>query len=153
MRDRAARPRPEGRGGRPAAARLLRAAAVLFAVMLFSGVPRAAAAQASERTVRLAIMDVSDSTFSFDASNLRWIKAGERGMAVDPKRRDALVARFDIVRVENGRATALITGATTELTTDHVVVMEVPIRPWYRSSLFWSGALMGGLLGGLIGSF
>ena len=118
----------------------------------FLAAPAAARAQASERTVRLTIIGVSDSTFSFDASNLRWIKAGERGMAVDPKRRDALVARFDVLHVENGRATALITGATTDLTTDHVVVMEVPVKPWYRSSLFWAGTMAGALLGALLGS-
>lgn len=153
MSQRATATRSAPRRWRSAGTGLARAAAALLAVLLFAGSPRAAAAQTSERTVRLAIMEVSDSTFSFDASNLRWIKPGERGMAVDPKRRDALVARFDVLRVQNGRATALITGATTDLTTDHVVVMEVPVRPWYRSTLFWGGAALGTLMGAILRSF
>jgi len=131
--------------------RMSRAAAVVVALLLLA-VARPARAQASDRTVRLTIVEVSDSTFSFDATNLKWVKPGERGMAVDPKRRDALVARFDVLRVDHGRAIALITGATTDVTTDHVVVLEVPIRPWYRSTLFWSGAMLGTLLGALLGS-
>ena len=127
------------------------AATVVLALALLA-MPRAARAQTSERTVRLTIMEVGDSTFSFDASNLRWVKPGERGMAVDPKRRDALVARFDVLRVDHGRATALITGATTDVTTDHVVVLEVPMRPWYRSTLFWGGAMVGAVVGALLGS-
>ena len=131
------------------------AAAIVGAllVLLLSMAPRAAQAQVSERTVRLTITEVGDSTFSFDAANLRWIKPGARGMAVDPKRRDALVARFAVLRVANGRATAVITGETTELSPEHVVVMEAPIRPWYRSSLFWGGATFGMLLGVLARSF
>ena len=145
---------PRGKPARDSSAgiALWRTAAFLFAALLFVA-PRSGRAQAPERTVRLTIVEVGDSTFAFDASNIRWIKPGERGMAVDPKRRDALVARFDVVRVEGGRATALITGATTELSTDHVVVLEVPVRPWYRSSLFWGGAMVGTLLGALVGSF
>ena len=138
-------------GGRSVAGHAAAIVGALLALLL-TFAPRATHAQASERTVRLTIMQVSDSTFAFDAANLRWIKPGERGMAVDPKRRDALVARFDVLRVENGRAIALITGATTELTTDHVVVLEVPFKPWYRSSLFWSGTIVGALLGALAGS-
>ena len=102
--------------------------------------------------MRLTIMEVSDSTFSFNASNLRWIKPGERGIAVDPQRRDALVARFDVLRVENGRAIGLITGATTELTTDHVVLLEVPVRPWYHNPLFWAGAMAGTFFGAIVRS-
>ena len=145
--------RLERRRGRSAAARLLRAAGVLGAALMLAAAPRAARAQASDRTVRLTIMEVGDSTFSFNAANLRWVKAGARGIAVDPQRRDALVARFDVLHVENGRATALITGATTVVTTDHVAVMEVPIRPWYHSTLFWAGAMAGTLVGAILGSF
>lgn len=132
--------------------RPVRHALVLLAVAMLALSPRAASAQMLERTVRLAILEVGDSTFSFDAGNLRWVKPGERGMAVDPKRRDALVARFAVLHVDAGRATALITGETTRLSAEHVVVLEVPIRPWYRSSLFWSGALLGALAGLAAGS-
>lgn len=150
------RPAGEGRGhlrGPRRPSRLARVGAAAMVVLLaLVAAPRAAAAQSSEHSVRLSIVEVGDSTFSFDATNLRWIKPGERGMAVDPRRRDALVARFDVLRVEKGRATALITGATTELTTDHVVVLEVPPSPWYRSTLFWSGTAAGALFGALLRS-
>ena len=131
------------------ARRLMRLARFAAGFMLLASAPRAVRAQVLERTVRLSILEVGDSTFSFDAGNLRWVKPGERGMAVDPKRRDALVARFFVLQVDAGKATALITGETTRLTPEHVVVLEVPIRPWYRSTLFWSGAVLGAL-GGLI---
>lgn len=140
------------RSGASVAARLLRASGLLLAALLFAAAPRAASAQTSDRTVRLTIMEVGDSTFSFNAANLRWIKPGARGIAVDPQRRDALVARFDVLHVENGRATALITGATTLVTTDHVVLLEVPVRPWYHSTLFWAGAMAGTLVGAMLGS-
>jgi hypothetical protein len=147
MSDRAP-PRP----GRATARRIWRLAAVVLAAALLGLAPRLVSGQVLERTVRLAIIEVSDSTFSFDAGNLRWVKPGERGMAVDPKRRDALVARFSVLQVEAGKATALITGETTRLTPDHVVVLEVPVRPWYRSTLFWSGAVLGALGGLIVGS-
>ena len=137
---------------RGAARRVGRLTAGLVAAALLALAPRPAGAQVLERTVRLAIIEVGDSTFSFDAGNLRWVKPGERGMAVDPKRRDALVARFSVLEVDAGKATALITGETTRLTPDHVVVLEVPIRPWYRSTLFWSGAVLGALGGLIVGS-
>jgi hypothetical protein len=130
---------------------IVRAARRLVTVALALGLaawPRDAAAQTLERAARFTITAVSDSTFTFAVGSARWVKAGERGMAVDPKRRDALVARFQVLAVGERSATALITGETTPLTPDHVAVLEMPIRPWYSSSLFWSGAVLG-LLGGL----
>ena len=114
--------------------------------------PTRVAAQTLERAARFTITDVADSTFIFATGNVGWVKVGERGMAVDPKRRDALVARFQVLSVERGLATALITGETTPVTQEHVAVLEVPIRPWYASSLFWSGALLGLLAGLFAGS-
>jgi len=116
------------------------------------GAPRTLRAQVLDRSVRLPVAAVADSTFTFEARNLRWVKPGERGMAVDPRRHDALVARFEVVRVDRGLVTALITGETTRLTPEHVVVLEVPVSPWYRSSLFWTGAVLGMLAGAFAGS-
>jgi hypothetical protein len=147
------RPVAAAGGGRAALGGACRALAAALAIVLAAlAAPRASGAQVLERTVRLAITEVSDTTFAFDAANLRWVKPGEIGMAVDPRRRDALVARFTILGVERGKATALVTGQTTQLTLDHVVVLEIPIRPWYRSSLFWSGTVLGVLAGALVGS-
>lgn len=131
-------------------ARLAACAALLACAV--AAAPRALRAQVLDRTVRLQVATVGDSTFTFDARNLRWVKPGERGMAVDPRRHDALVARFQVLRVESGLATALITGETTRLSSEHVVVLEIPLRPWYRSSLFWTGAVLGVLAGAFAGS-
>jgi hypothetical protein len=141
------------RGGRAARGGARRARVAALATGLAAqAAPRSSGAQVLERTVRLAITEVSDTTFAFDAANLRWVKPGEIGMAVDPRRRDALVARFTVLGVDRGKATALVTGQTTQLTLDHVVVLEIPIRPWYRSSLFWSGTVLGVLAGAMVGS-
>ena len=126
--------------------------ATVAALVVGAAAPTRAPAQMLERTVRFQVAAVGDSTFTFNVGQLRWIKAGTRGMAVDPRRRDALVARFQVLGVDGGLATALITGQTTALTPDHVAVLEVPIRPWYASSLFWAGAILGLLGGAAIGS-
>lgn len=117
-------------------------------VMLAAG-PTAAAAQLSG--VRFEITQVSDSTFGFPRGTAGWVKAGLTGIAVDPRRRDVLVARFRVVSVDTGFVTALITGQTTRVATDHVVVLSEPPRPWWKAPTFWGGALLG-LVAGIIGS-
>jgi len=134
----------------PAAVRWVLAAAA--ALVVGATAPTPASAQMLERTVRFQVAAVGDSTFTFTPGQLRWVKTGTRGMVVDPRRRDALVARFQVLGVNGGVATALVTGQTTALTQDHVAVLEVPMRPWYASSLFWAGAILGLLGGAAIGS-
>jgi uncharacterized membrane protein YoaK (UPF0700 family) len=75
------------------------------------------------------------------------VRAGAAGTAIDPRRRDELVARFRVLGVREGSATALVTGQTTAITTDHVATMEEPRRPWYRHRTFWSGLILGAALG------
>ncbi|MGH7718462.1 MAG: hypothetical protein ACREON_06420 [Gemmatimonadaceae bacterium] len=96
-------------------------------------------------------MDVtSDSTFSFATERHDWVKRGLRGVAVDPVRRDALVARFEVVRVNRGRATALVTGQTTRVTSDHVALLDRPSIRWYQRASFWLGAAAGAVVGAVV---
>ena len=107
--------------------------------------PRASVAQ--ENAYRFPITSVGDSTFSFDVANNRWVKRGLRGIAVDPQRRDALVARFEVLSVDGGTATALVTGQTTRLTPEHAALIERRPPPFYRRRSFWLGVVMGGAVG------
>lgn len=108
----------------------------------------AAPAEAQHTTVRFYVDSVADSTFSFRvAPSDDWVRVGATGRAVDPARRDALVARFRVISRWGDRATALVTGQTTFLTVNHIAVLERPERRFYRDRTFWGGALFGVLLG------
>jgi hypothetical protein len=124
------------------------AAAALVAVL---GWATAGGAQGLERAARFQIDSVGDSTFTFGVGEQDWVARRLRGIAVDPRRRDALVARFVVWRVEEGVATALITGETTRLRTEHVAVLRPPPRRWYRETRFWIGTAVG-LVAGVLGS-
>ncbi|MCC6319390.1 MAG: hypothetical protein IT361_17090 [Gemmatimonadaceae bacterium] len=107
-----------------------------------------AALGAQQRIVRFEITSVSDTSLTFRTGSETWVKRDLTGSAVDPRRRDQLVARFRVVVVADGRATALVTGQTTAVSTDHVAILEAPRRPWYRATPFWAGLLLGGAIGG-----
>lgn len=106
-----------------------------------------APAEAQQRTARFFVDSVADSTFVFRVGDAHWIQSGQSGIAVDPRQRDALVARFRVVDVTRDRATALITGQTTFITGDHVVLVEEPRRPFWRRGMFWKGSVVGLVLG------
>jgi hypothetical protein len=89
------------------------------------------------------ILSVGDSTFTFAVGNRRWVAPGAHGDAVDPRRRNALVARFEVTSVAAGVATALIVGETTRLNTTHVALLEAPREVFYRKGSFWGGVLAG----------
>jgi len=129
--------------------RLALALALVAAAAVAPG--RASAQGGLERTVRFEVLSVGDSTFTFAAGQRRWIRARTRGVAVDPRRRDELVARFEVLHVVDGVATALVTGETTPLSEDHVAVLRLPARKWYRSRDFWMGAAAG-LVAGVAGA-
>jgi hypothetical protein len=112
----------------------------------------AARAEAQLRGVRFEITQVGDTTFRFPRGTAAWVREGVTGIVVDPTRRDVLVARFRLMAVDSGLATALVTGQTTRVSTDHVVVLSEPRRPWYRSLTFWSGTVLGLAVGVLAGS-
>ena len=108
--------------------------------------------RAQDEAVRFDIKTVGDSTFSFDVSRAPWVVRGLKGIAVDPRRRDGLVARFEVLQIEDGVATALILGQSQKLTTDHVVLLRAPRSRWYASKRFWFGALGGAIVGFAIGA-
>jgi len=107
-------------------------------------------ATAQFRGVRFEITQVGDTTFRFPRGTAGWVKAGSTGNVVDPRRRDVLVARFRVVRIDSGLVTGVITGQTTRVATEHVAVIEQPARPWYRGITFWGGAVFGLVIGALI---
>ena len=119
--------------------RLLAAAAFL--------VVSAAPLSAQYRGVRFEITSVGDTTFVFTSGGEKWIRRGQTGIAVDPRRRDALVARFRVTAVHNGVVDALVTGQTTNLRVEHVAVLEEPRRSWYKFPQFWAGLVTGAALG------
>ena len=107
-------------------------------------------AQAQFRGIRFEITQVGDTTFRFPRGNAGWIKPEMTGIAVDPRRRDLLVAEFRVVRVDSGLVTALITGQTTRVATEHIAVMPEPPKPWYKGITFWGGTVFGFVIGALI---
>jgi len=92
---------------------------------------------------RFAIDSVADSTITFSTAGERWVKAGLHGIAVDPRQHDALVARFTILDAHDGRAIALITGQTTQLSNEHVALVERPGTPFFKRAGFWIGLVLG----------
>lgn len=109
-------------------------------------------ADAQETAVRFEISGVADSTFSFATGRHPWVARGQRGIVVDPRRRDALVARFQVTRVEDGLATAVVTGQTAPLSTQHAALLTQPSPPFWKHAPFWVGLLIGGIAGWAIGS-
>lgn len=127
---------------------MMRAFAVVSALLLaLAAAPRA---RAQESAYRFEITQVGDSTFVFHLGSASWVRRGMHGVAVDPRRRDVLVARFTVLGVSADSATALVTGQTTRVTTDQVALLSRPTAPWWKRGEFWSGILIGGLLGAVL---
>ena len=120
-------------------------------IAVFALLP-AGVASAQVRGTRFEITAVGDSTVSFAVGNATWVHQGITGITVDPRRRDALVAQFRIIRINNGIATGVITGQTTRLATEHVAILEEPKKPWYKTLGFWGGAAVGFMIGAIVGS-
>lgn len=108
-----------------------------------------ARARAQETAYRFEIASVGDSTVSLSTEKHEWLRAGQKGIAVDPMRHDALVARFVILRIdaEHKRALAVVTGQTTRITTDHVALIDRPAKRWYAQPTLWIGAVVGAVIG------
>ena len=106
-----------------------------------------AVAQAQFRGVRFEITQVNDTTFRFPRGTASWVKPKMTGFAVDPSRRDVLVARFRVARVDSGMVTAVITGMATRVATEHIAVLTEPPRPWYRQITFYGGVVIGFIAG------
>lgn len=122
--------------------RVLRLA--LAALLTLVAIP----AQAQLKGVRFEVTGVGDTTVSFRAGTERWIRPGLTGIAVDPRKRDVLVARLRILRVaRTGDVTAVVTGQTTAVTSDHVVLLQEVRPPWFRRRMFWGGFALGAVVG------
>jgi hypothetical protein len=105
-------------------------------------------ARAQDRDVRFPITNVGDTTITFQAGKMTWIVRSPRAIVVDPRRRDALVARLKVVSVgANGEATAVVTAQAGRITTDHVVIGTQPRSRWYRNPLLWMGTAFGLIAG------
>jgi hypothetical protein len=110
-----------------------------------------ARSEAQETAVRFPVTEVGDTTFAFRLGDHQWVRPGLRGIVVDPRQQDVLVARFRIYGVSQGQARAVITGQTTTLSTQHMVLLDVPQVPWYRQRSFWIGTAAGAVVGFLLG--
>ena len=111
-----------------------------------------AAARAQQNEVRFAITAVGDSTVTFGTAGSGWVAAGQTGIVIDPRRSDALVARFRILRVRGGRAEALITAEAAQLEVGQSAILTRPPVSFYRGRDFWLGVLLGAAGGVLIGA-
>jgi hypothetical protein len=96
---------------------------------------------------RFEIDSVTDSTAIFRVQEAQWLRPGLSGYAVDPRQRDALVARVRVVSSDSARAIVQVTSQVSLVKRDHVLLIVEPARPWWRRRTFWSGAGMGALLG------
>lgn len=125
---------------------IARLSAALGLAFLLAGAAPEARAQAS--ATRFEIVAVGDTTFTFRVGEPQdWVRRGMSGIAVDPRRRDVLIARFRVTSVRGDSATALITGQTTVVETEHVALLTRPETPWYRRRSFWIGLVAGGAIG------
>jgi hypothetical protein len=125
--------------------RLARRALIALGMLVAFAAPAALRAQSSG--VRFEITNVGDSTITFATGRADWVKKGLNGLAIDPRQRDVLVARFEVLEVREGAALAVITGATRPLSTDDVAVLDEPAPSLVRQRRFWAGVLAGALAG------
>ena len=118
-----------------------RSFAALVTFFALALAPRAVGAQ--ERAVRFEITEAQDTVFVFAVGRYPWVAPGQKGIVVDPRRRDVLVARFEVLSVQDGLATALVTGQTTTLSTTHAALLDEPRRSFWERGAFWGGLLLG----------
>ena len=109
-------------------------------------------ARAQETAYRFEITNIGDSTVQLSTERHEWVREGQKGIAVDPVRHDALVARFTILHVDavHKRALAIVTGQTTRLTTQHVPLIARPERKWYAQPTLWIGTAVGMVIGAVV---
>jgi hypothetical protein len=115
-----------------------------------AGVQTETIARFPRDAARFAIEPLTDSTFAFTPDEAKWVAPGLTGIAVDPGRGDALVAKVRVVSVDSVRANAFVTGQTTRIASGQVLLLVPPKRAWWRERVFWLGALSGGLLSGAV---
>jgi hypothetical protein len=101
---------------------------------------------AQETSARFEIASAGDSTFTLVVGRHPWVRPGLYGIVVDPRQRDVLIARFQIIAADSANAMGLITGMTTRVTTEHVALLDrppPPVPPWHKRRSFWLGVLFG----------
>ncbi len=101
------------------------------------------AARFPRDAARFALLPVTDSTVSFLPAEARWVRTGAEGVAVDPARGDALIARVRVMAISDTAAVALVTGQTSRIDAGHVLLLIQPNVPWWRERTFWWGVLSG----------
>ncbi len=111
-----------------------------------AGVQTETIARFPRDAARFAIEPLTDSTFAFTPDEAKWVTPGMTGIAVDPGRGDALVAKVRVVSVDSAQANAFVTGQTTRIASGQVLLLIPPKRVWWKERIFWLGALGGGLL-------
>jgi hypothetical protein len=118
------------------------ASALLGAAL--AGMHNEAAAQ--ETSARFEIASTGDSTFTLVVGRHPWVRPGLYGIVVDPRQRDILIARFQIIAADSANAMGLISGMTTRVTTEHVALLDrppPPAPPWHKRRSFWLGVFLG----------
>jgi hypothetical protein len=103
-------------------------------------------ATAQETSARFEIASAGDSTFTLVVGRHPWVRPGLYGIVVDPRQRDVLIARFQIIAADSANAMGLVTGMTTRVTTEHVALLDrppPPLPPWHKRRSFWLGVLFG----------
>jgi hypothetical protein len=102
---------------------------------------------AQEARTRFDVDSIGDSTFTFAVGRAHWVKRGQRGLVVDAKQSDALIARFHVLHVDHGVATAVVTGQTARVTPGEVALLTEPSRPFYAMPAVWIALAVGGAIG------
>lgn len=96
---------------------------------------------------RFTISAATDSSVTFRAAEVRWLRFGMRGYVVDPMQRDALIARVTVQHIDSVSVIATIAGGVSPVALSHVVLFERPAIAWWRDKRFWLGAGAGAVTG------
>lgn len=129
-------------------------AAVAGVLLVAIGIAAPNDAAAQETSARFEIASAGDSTFTLVVGRHPWVRPGLYGIVVDPRQRDILIARFQIIAADSANAMALVTGMTTRVTTEHVALLNKPPPaqpPWHQRRSFWLGIVLGVAAGFTLG--
>jgi hypothetical protein len=114
--------------------------------------PARASVRLGDAQYRFEILRARDTTFTFIVRAAEWVRPGQRGIVVDPRRHDTLVARFSTLARRGDSVTALVTGQTADVTPEHVALLSRPQVGTLRQRSFWLGLLAGAVAGGAAGA-
>ena len=114
--------------------------------------PARAAIRPGDAPYRFEILRARDTTFTFLVRAADWVRPGQRGIVVDPRRHDVLVARFMTARRTGDSVSAIVTGQTMDASPDHVVLLSRPRVGTLHQKSFWLGLLAGAVAGGAAGA-